>query len=140
MTKGRVIVVGLAVMIGAWVFAFCSGQNTERPSLGFQAAAARVTGCQPHIEVHNAAHWAKELGTTEAAAQTNHRINLWNRPSGRERAVVGYLLVGSRAVILDEMPDAYRVQSPADKSDGWLSKIQVARTLKQDVETRRPCD
>jgi hypothetical protein len=52
---------------------------------------------------------------------------------------VGHLLVGSRAVIMNETADAYQVQSPADGSVGWISKIQVARVLKQEVETRRPC-
>ena len=99
------------------------------------------TGCQPHIELHSAATLAQEMGTTEAIALATVKINLWEKPTsaGKGRPV-GQMHVGSRAVIIAQLGDDYRVQSPLDQSIGWVSGIQVARTLRQDTETFEPCD
>ncbi len=99
-----------------------------------------VTGCQPHVEIHGSAFWVKELGRSESWVLQNHRINLWERPGSDRGSKVGELLVGSRAVIVEESPGAYRVKSPADGSIGWISDIQVAKTLTQDVSTRQACE
>mgnify|MGYP003388130971 CR=1 FL=1 len=99
-----------------------------------------VAGCQPHVEIHGSGFWAKELGRTEAWVLQNHRINLWQRPGSDRGSKVGELLVGSRALVLENSPGAYRVKSPADGSTGWISDIQVAKTLNQDVSTREPCE
>lgn len=123
----RTLVVStLLVTLGAFITA--CGSSTSAP-----------TGCQPHIEVQGSAFWAKELGQSEAWVQQNHRINLWQRPGADRGSKVGALLVGSRALILEESTGAYRVKSPADGSIGWISDIQVAQTLSQDVASREPC-
>lgn len=99
----------------------------------------KVSGCQPHIELHGAAHWARELGQMESYVLANHRINLWERNGANRGRKVGEMRVGSRAVILEESGDAYRVVSPLDGSVGWVSRAQVARTLRQDVASREAC-
>ncbi len=118
----------------------CAPADSSRPA----GAAASSTmqaprGCQPHIEVQGAEFWAKELGQSEMTVLQSHRINLWQNSGPNRGAKVGELLVGSRAVILEESADAYKVRSPNDQSSGWVSRVQVARTLNQDVETRKPC-
>ena len=75
----------------------------------------------------------------EDRVQANHRINLWQGYASDRGRKVGEMLVHSRGIILDENSDAYKVKSPLDQSVGWVSKEQVARTLRQDVQTRRPC-
>lgn len=119
----------------------CSGQpDSRRPTQAVAAGAGEsLSGCQPHIEIHDSAFWAKELGQTEALVLQNHRINLWERPGADRGKKTGELLVGSRAIVLQEADGAFRVKSPLDGSTGWISDIQVARTLKQDVSTRQPC-
>ena len=52
---------------------------------------------------------------------------------------VGQMLPGSRAFILVESDQDFRVRSPLDGSEGWVGKIQVKRTLFQDTETRERC-
>lgn len=96
--------------------------------------------CRKHIELVSAREVAAEAGTTEEWVVRNYRVNIWARPTpqGKGRKV-GAMLPGSRAVILEEGPEDYRVRSPLDQSVGWVSKIQVKRTLYQDVETREPC-
>lgn len=122
----------------------CSGSEPAAPATEAVSNAPAVEAgspaspCQPHIEVYDAEFWAKELGRPVANVQANHRINLWKTPQRTEK--VGELLVGSRAVILEQTADAYRVRSPFDQSEGWISAIQVARTLSQNIETREPCE
>ena len=70
----------------------------------------------------------------------NLRIDLWSKetPKGKGRKV-GALLPGSRALIIKEGSEDYKVKHPFDKSVGWINKIHVKRTLMQDTKTRRPC-
>lgn len=103
------------------------------------ADVAALVGCRPHIEIHNAAFWATELGRPEMWVQQNHRIVLWESPGDNRGRKTGELLVGSRAPILEERSGSFRVRSPLDHSVGWVSEIQVARRLNQNVETLEPC-
>ena len=108
-------------------------------SLTLSAQAPAPVGCQRHLELYGSGWWAKELGRTEQWTVANYRIAVWQNPSGNRGRRLGALLPGSRAVILEETPEAYRVRSPLDQSVGWVSRIQVVRTLHQDVTTREPC-
>ena len=98
-------------------------------------------GCVEHIELKSAEFWAEELGKSTMWVTGNHRINVWEKPDrqGKGRKV-GEMDVGSRAVIVRRDTDGtYFVQSPLDKSLGWVSDAQVTRTVWQDTETRTPC-
>ncbi len=118
-----------------------------RPAQPVQTEHAAAQGpensCEKHIELHGSKFWAKELGKSEMWVLTNHPINLWqyqgtpdNPNMGRK---MGEMRVGSRALILEEKVEDYRVRSPLDESVGWVSKIQVAHTLYQDVNTFESC-
>ena len=73
--------------------------------------------------------WAQELGQSEAWVRQHHRVNLWSRPGPGDRGrVVGQIRPGSKAFVLAETADAYRVVSPLDGSIGWIGKLQVKRT------------
>jgi hypothetical protein len=96
--------------------------------------------CKPHIELLSAADVAREYGKPESWVVANYRVKVWknNTPEGKG-SPVGEMRPGSRAVILEEGSQDFKVKSPLDGSVGWVNKIQVARTLSQNVETRRPC-
>ena len=68
------------------------------------------------------------------------KINVWEKASdnGKGRKV-GRMLVGSRAKILKETQNDYKIVSPLDKSIGWINKIQVTRTQHQDSKTHKKC-
>jgi hypothetical protein len=131
---------GLSIA-AALVVAACGSGGTanDNRATGTTKTLVVLTGCQPHIEVHDSAFWAKELGQSELWVQQNHRITLWERAGDDRGKKTGELLAGSRAVILEERSDSFRVRSPLDKSEGWISAIQVARRLRQNVETRESC-
>src|SRR5688500_16670454 len=89
------------------------------------SAPATPGECKRHIELHGGRHWAKELGRTEMWVLANHRIKVWKGPGPQKGAAVGEMRVGSRAVILEERTNDYKVKSPLDSSIGWISKVQV---------------
>ena len=93
----------------------------------FAASFLYAGDCKEHIELHSAADLAKEYGQTEMWILQNVKINF------------GKMYPGSRALIIEEGDQDYKVKSPLDKSVGWISKIQVKLTLWQDVDTREPC-
>jgi hypothetical protein len=94
-------------------------------------------GCQNHIELKSAAFWAKELGQSETAVLASHRISLWDSPE--QSRIVGKMIPGSRAIVIESNADAFRVKSPLDQSVGWVKSLQIERTLRQDATTRTPC-
>lgn len=96
--------------------------------------------CKKHIELHSAQYMANEYGQSEMWVLSNVKINLWEKetPKGKGKKV-GSMIPGSRALIIEEGSEDYKVKSPLDKSIGWISKIQINRTLYQDTETRQPC-
>lgn len=104
-----------------------------------RSGTAPAADCRKHVELKGSAFWAKELGQPELVVLETHRINLWEKPGPDRGKVTGKMRVGSHAVILEEAKDAYKVQSPLDKSVGWVSRIQTERTLYQDVTTFEPC-
>ncbi len=59
-------------------------------------------------------------------------------PQGKGK-VVGKMLPGSRALIIEKDSEDYKVQNPYDQSIGWVNEVQVNRTLFQDTATRKPC-
>ncbi len=116
-------------------------QRSERPSDSPETpVASKPTRCQPQIELHSARRYAAELGRPEAEVLASYRVNLWEEPSqlGKGR-VVGEMVPGSRATILDRTASGFLVRSRLDGSIGWVSAIHVSREVSQDLETGRPC-
>lgn len=97
--------------------------------------------CKEHIELYSASYLAQEYGQSETWVLNNVKINLWGKPThlGKGKKV-GQMLPGSRALILQTSGEDYKVKSPLDKTEGWINKIQVLKTLYQDTETRESCN
>lgn len=96
--------------------------------------------CKEHIELLSAKEIANELGKSEMWVLMNYKINVWEKstPDGKGRKV-GEMRPGSRAVIIEEGSQDFKIKSPLDKSIGWVNIIQIKGTLMQDTETRRSC-
>lgn len=95
--------------------------------------------CKKHIELLSVDYWVKNEGYTVQAA-TRYKLNIWSKSNAQGKGrPVGKIRAGSRAVILKEGKDSYKIKSPLDGSVGWISKIQVVRTLKQDTKTHKAC-
>lgn len=140
----------IALFVLAWVVVPAivyqsrdSGSETSRtPREQTSARQAPVeSDCKPHVELLSAEELAREYGKETMWILNNVKINLWEKttPQGKGRRV-GEMLPGSRAVIVEQATEDYKVQSPLDNSVGWVNKLQVSRTLRQNVKTRLPCE
>lgn len=100
-----------------------------------------IEECQKFIEVHSAEFWANEIGQSPQYIQANFKINTFEKESSQGKGrYVGELLPGSRALIINEGIDDYKVKSPYDKTIGWISKVQVSRIVKQNINTYEECE
>ena len=123
MKRANVLLLALGLLLG------CGGSSP-----------GTANECKEHIALVSAAELAAEIGQTEAWVVANHKINLWQKMGSHSRGrVVGKLLPGSHALLLGRNSQGYKVRSPLDKSVGWVSHIQVDRTLWQDTSTRKAC-
>jgi hypothetical protein len=105
-----------------------------------EAPGPRDDRCIPFVELVSTAELARELGRPESWVISNHRINLWRQPQDADRGgVLGRLLPGSRAPILDRSGEYYLVKSPLDGSRGWVHRIQVDREVVADSQTNELC-
>lgn len=96
--------------------------------------------CQKVVILHPAAKWAKELGRHETSILASYRINLWSTTTSEGKGrVVGKMIPGSHAKIVNETSEDYKVVSPLDKTIGWINKAQVRGTRYQDSLTREVC-
>tara|TARA_Y100000590_G_scaffold146852_1_gene168683 strand:- start:611 stop:1045 length:435 start_codon:yes stop_codon:yes gene_type:complete len=96
--------------------------------------------CAEFIELLSAREVAQEYGTTEQWVVANHKVNVWQQRGSNRGKKVGELRPGSRALILEKFQNEYKIKSPLDKSIGYISKIQVKRTLKQHPKTFKSCN
>ena len=136
--------IGIYVLLVVSVFLFnCqkSEQKTQINNALDTTSQEIIDECQEFIEVHSASFWANETGWSEQYVQANYKINTWEKESSQGKGgYVGELLPGSRALIIKEGVDDYKVKSPLDNTVGWISKIQVSRTLFQNIHTYEPCE
>ena len=73
----------------------------------------------------------------------NYLVNLWEKPThqGKGRKV-GEMRCGSRAIILAKDGSDYKVQSPLDKSVGWINEVQLINEHTKSInwKTKEECD
>lgn len=125
----------------------------ETVSMLFDQEAAEVIGpvelsgeasqneCEKYVQILSAEPWAEELGRPVSWVEANHRINLWRGSDRNGRgSVVGKVIPGSRARVLEKDGSSYLVASPFDGSEGWVSAVHVERAVMQDPKTDRICE
>ncbi len=134
---GHMKIIFSFLLIGSFfIFPGCS---SNKDSSSQKDAILIPEGCQNHVQINSAETFAKELGQTPLWVQVNFKVNLWKEKEPVKGDKVGQILPGSRAVIIEEYEHGYRIQSPFDKSIGYINKIQVEKTLFIDTKTLQPC-
>ena len=98
--------------------------------------------CQKVVVLHSAEYVAEQYGkSVKWIYASGKKINVWERPSSLGKGKkVGEMLIGSRAKIVLEQGDDYKIVSPFDKSIGWVNIIQVKTTEYRDSITRKQCN
>ena len=96
--------------------------------------------CIEYIELLSVKDIAKEYEKTEEWISENHIVYLWKETSEDGKGqMAGYMRVATRATILDEIDEDYKVQSPIGDLIGWVNKIQVSKTIFLNPSTLVEC-
>lgn len=96
--------------------------------------------CIEFIQLLSVQEIAKEYGKTEEWVAKNHYVNLWKETSEDGKGgMAGLMRVATRAMILEEIEEDYKVQSPIGDLIGWVNKIQVAKTIFLNPSTLVKC-
>lgn len=101
---------------------------------------AEKNDCRKYVKLLSVDFWAKETGQRRSYILTKFKINTFrNESTNRVGHYVGELIPGSKALIIKEGIDDYKIKSPYDGTIGWISKIQVEKTLYMNIKTLEPC-
>ncbi len=132
------------MVVLAWTIG-CPGEQgsgvVDEPGEQGSGVVGEQSDCVPFVALVSAADLAEELGKSELWVVSSYRINVWSKTSHNGKgSAVGKIIPGSRARLLDEDEDDYRIKSPLDGSEGWIGQIQVERIVMQNPETNRICE
>ena len=96
--------------------------------------------CVKFVSLHSAKYLANEFGWSEMRVVREHKVNLWEKTSAQGKGrKIGEMLPGSNARLIDKRGSDYYVQSPLDKSKGWVSDIQVSKVVRLNPKTYKKC-
>lgn len=96
--------------------------------------------CVKFVSLYSAKYLAKEFGWSEMRVVREHKVNLWEKTSSQGKGrIVGEMRAGSNARLIDKSGNDYYVQSPLDKSKGWVSDVQVDKVVKLNPKTFKRC-
>ena len=71
----------------------------------------------------------------------NYTVDLWDIPPAEsEGNVVGKLRASSYARIIEKRGDDYKVESPINQVQGWISNEHVKSISKKNPKTRALCE
>ena len=105
------------------------------------AVELKNNDCTEFIQLLSIQDIAKEYGKTEVWVAANHYVNLWKETSKNGKGeIAGFMRVATRAMILEEIDEDYKVQSPIGDLIGWVNKIQVANTIFLNPSTLMDCN
>jgi hypothetical protein len=106
-----------------------------------ESATNMESDCVDFVVMLSTAEVAAELGQSESYVQANYKINVWANPSssGNRGSVVGKIIPGSNCRLLEKRGNDYKIQSPFDKSIGWITSVQIKGVTKKNPKTFQPC-
>ena len=96
--------------------------------------------CVEYVALWAAGDIAERLGTDRKWVFLNYTVDLWDAPpADGEGNMVGELRASSYARIIEKREDDYKVESPINQVQGWISNEHVKTTSWKNPETRKLC-
>ena len=103
-------------------------------------AANTDPDCVEFVALWPAGDLAEKLGKDKKWVFLNYTVDLWNiPPSDGEGTTVGLLRASSYARIIEKRGDDYKVESPINQVQGWISNEHVKTTSWKNPKTRKLC-
>jgi len=96
--------------------------------------------CVEYVALWAAGDIAERLGKDRKWVFLNYTVDLWDvPPADGEGNMVGKLRASSYARIIEKREDDYKVESPVDQVQGWISNEHVKTTSWKNPKTRKLC-
>ena len=96
--------------------------------------------CVEFVALWSAGDIAKRIGRNKKWVFLNYTVDLWDMPPAEsEGNVVGKLRASSYARIIEKRGDDYKVESPVNQLQGWISNEHVKTTSWKNPKTRKLC-
>ena len=96
--------------------------------------------CVEYVALWAAGDIAERIGKDRKWVFLNYTVDLWDVPPAEgEGNTVGKLRASSYARIIEKREDDYKVESPINQVQGWISNEHVKTTSWKDPKTRKLC-
>ena len=128
----------------AVLFIGCNKDMKTQESSNVEKAPAVAENVDPDC-VEYVALWAagdisERIGKDKKWVFLNYTVDLWDTPpSEGEGNTVGKLRASSYARIIEKREDDYKVESPINQVQGWISNEHVKTTSWKNPKTRKLC-
>ena len=97
--------------------------------------------CVEFVALWSSGDISERIGKEKKWVFLNYTVDLWDAPPTYAQGnIVGNLRASSYARIISTMGDDYKVESPVNKLQGWLSNEHVKTISKKNPKTRALCE
>ena len=136
----------LSIFLGciAVLFIGCNKDLKTQESSSVEKAPAVVENVDPdcveYVALWAAGDIAERIGKDRKWVFLNYTVDLWDVPPAEgEGNTVGKLRASSYARIIEKREDDYKVESPVNQVQGWISNEHVKTTSWKNPKTRKLC-
>ena len=136
----------LSIFLGcnAVLFIVCNKDLKTQETSTVEKAPAVVENVDPdcveYVALWAAGDIAERIGKDRKWVFLNYTVDLWDVPPAEgEGNTVGKLRASSYARIIEKREDDYKVESPINQVQGWISKEHVKTTSWKNPKTRKLC-
>ena len=96
--------------------------------------------CVEFVALWSSGDIAERIGKDRKWVFLNYTVDLWNTPpTDGVGTIVGLLRASSYARIIEKRGDDYKVESPVDQVQGWISNEHVKTTSWKNPKTKKLC-
>ena len=96
--------------------------------------------CVEYVALWAAGDISERIGKDKKWVFLNYTVDLWDTPSAEGTGnTVGKLRASSYARIIEKREDDYKVESPVNQVQGWISNEHVKTTSWKNPKTRKLC-
>ena len=136
----------LSIFLGciAVLFIGCNKDLKTQESSSVEKAPAVAENVDPdcveYVALWAAGDIAERIGKDRKWVFLNYTVDLWDVPPAEgEGNTVGKLRASSYARIIEKREDDYKVESPVNQVQGWISNEHVKTTSWKNPKTRKLC-
>jgi len=117
-----------------------AGKGGDKVSTNTPKCIDIESDCVEYVALWAAGDIAERLGKDRKWVFLNYTVDLWDAPPAEgEGNTVGKLRASSYARIIEKREDDYKVESPINQVQGWISNEHVKTTSWKNPKTRKLC-